>query len=73
MRITYRNQGVKDYWASRWADISADGAMTNEGVYPLKYALQTVLSRDGTILEAGFGGGARPTLFPRAGVRYPRD
>lgn len=55
MRITYRSHGVKDYWASRWTDIPADSAMTNEGVYPLEYALQTVPSRDGAILEAGCG------------------
>ncbi len=63
MRITYRSRGVKDYWASRWAD----SAMTNEGVYPLKYALQTVTSRDGAILEAGCGAGRILRYFHERG------
>ena len=31
--------------------------MTNSAVYPLKYALQTVIANDGPILEAGCGAG----------------
>ena len=57
MRTTYRPQGIKDYWTDRWADIQADSAMTNTEVYPLKYALQTVTTKDGPILEAGCGAG----------------
>ena len=57
MRITYRTRGVKDYWEFRWSDISADEAMTNVNAYPLKYALRTVTSNDGAILEAGCGAG----------------
>jgi SAM-dependent methyltransferase len=67
MRITYRNRGVKEYWATRWADIPADSAMTNEGVYPLKYALQTVVSRAGAILEAGCGAGRILRYFHERG------
>ena len=57
MRITYRSLGVKEYWTTRWNDIPADSAMTNDNVYPLKYALFTVDSREGSILEAGCGAG----------------
>ena len=57
MRTTYRSHNVKDYWTDRWADIPADSAMTNSAVYPLKYALQTVIANDGPILEAGCGAG----------------
>jgi len=67
MRITYRSRGVKDYWTTRWADIPADSAMTNEDVYPLKYALQTVVSRDGAILEAGCGAGRILRYFHERG------
>ena len=67
MRITYRNRGVKEYWATRWADIPADSAMPNEGVYPLKYALQTVVSRAGAILEAGCGAGRILRYFHERG------
>lgn len=57
MRITYRSQSVKDYWNSRWTEIPGDSPMANEDAYPLKFALQTVGSRDGAILEAGCGAG----------------
>jgi SAM-dependent methyltransferase len=57
MRITYRSQGVKEYWEKRWTDIPADNAMSNRDVYPLKYAELTVTGKDGAILEAGCGAG----------------
>lgn len=57
MRTTYRLGGVRDYWNSRWSDIPVDEAMTNVNTYPLKYALKTVDSKDGSILEAGCGVG----------------
>jgi SAM-dependent methyltransferase len=57
MRITYRAQGVKEYWEKRWTDIPADHAMTNHDAYPLKYAEMTVTRKDGCILEAGCGAG----------------
>lgn len=57
MRITYRNQDVKDYWERRWSDIPADEAMTNTSVYPLKYAQAAIADRDVPILEAGCGAG----------------
>jgi len=57
MRKTYRAGGVKDYWNARWSDIPVDGAMTNTSAYPLKYALETVKSTEGLILEAGCGAG----------------
>lgn len=57
MRITYRTHGIKEYWATRWADIPADSAMTNVAAYPLRYAEQTVTAADGPILEAGCGAG----------------
>ncbi len=67
MRITYRSLNVKDYWTSRWANIVADSAMTNENAYPLKHALQTVTSPDGTILEAGCGAGRILRYFHERG------
>jgi SAM-dependent methyltransferase len=57
MRITYRFKNNKDYWDKRWGDIPADAPMTNTNAYPLKYALGTVDSKDGKILEAGCGAG----------------
>jgi SAM-dependent methyltransferase len=58
MRITYRNKGVKEYWTSRWEQISADAPMENLNIYPLKYAEMTVKGdKEGTILEAGCGAG----------------
>ncbi|TVO60274.1 class I SAM-dependent methyltransferase [Denitromonas ohlonensis] len=57
MRITYRNQDVKDYWERRWSEIPADEAMTNTSVYPLKYAQAAITDRDAPILEAGCGAG----------------
>ena len=57
MRITRRNTWVKDYWNKRWDDLPADKPMTNDQVYPLKYALKTVTDEKGKILEAGTGAG----------------
>jgi SAM-dependent methyltransferase len=57
MRITYRDNGVKDYWISRWSSISVDQPMENTQVYPLKYAEQIVKDWNGKILEAGCGAG----------------
>ena len=57
MRVTYRQQNVRDYWTKRWDDIPADAPMENADVYPLKYAELTVKSKDGRILEAGCGAG----------------
>jgi len=57
MRITYRKATNKDYWTKRWSDIPADEPMKNDSVYPLKYAKQTIDSKNGKILEAGCGAG----------------
>lgn len=57
MRVTYRNANNKDYWTKRWADIPADAPMGNLNVYPLKYAEQTIKTKEGKILEAGCGAG----------------
>lgn len=57
MRITYRNRGVKEYWASRWEDIPADNPMENAEAYPLKYAEMTINDKEGKIIEAGCGAG----------------
>ena len=57
MRVTYRKNKVKCYWANRWNNIPADEPMNNCNSYPLKYALDTVNSKDGAILEAGCGAG----------------
>ena len=57
MRITYRKSDVYNYWNKRWSDICVDAAMSNEEVYPLKYALKTIGDSKGTILEAGCGVG----------------
>lgn len=69
MRITYRSHGVKDYWDARWSDIPADVAMTNCNAYPLKYALQTISSDDGLILEAGCGAGRILRYFHDRGYK----
>ena len=57
MRVTYRSENVKEYWAARWGDIPADVPMDNAHVYPLKYSEMTVRGKDGRILEAGCGAG----------------
>jgi ubiquinone/menaquinone biosynthesis C-methylase UbiE len=57
MRITYRNHDIKDYWTSRWNDIPSDQSMTNDQIYPLKYAKQIIQDKNGKILEAGCGAG----------------
>jgi SAM-dependent methyltransferase len=57
MRVTYRNANNKDYWTKRWADIPADAPMSNLNVYPLKYAEETIKTKEGKILEAGCGAG----------------
>lgn len=58
MRITRRDKGVREYWSRRWANIPVDEGMSNESVYPLKYALRAVsCSGNGPILEAGCGNG----------------
>ena len=57
MRVTYRQHNIKDYWTSRWNDIEVDQPMTNDKIYPLKYAKQTIKNDNGKILEAGCGNG----------------
>ena len=57
MRITYRNHNIKEYWTSRWNDIPNDQPMTNDQIYPLKYAKQIIQDENGKILEAGCGAG----------------
>ena len=57
MRITYRWKNNKEYWAKRWDNIPSDNSMENPNVYPLKFALLTVQSKEGRILEAGCGAG----------------
>jgi len=57
MRVTYRQQNVRDYWTKRWDCIPADAPMENTDIYPLKYAELTIKSKDGRILEAGCGAG----------------
>lgn len=67
MRKTYRTHGVKEYWTSRWEDIPVDAPMENTNVYPLKYAEQTVASKEGRILEAGCGAGRILRYFHNRG------
>jgi ubiquinone/menaquinone biosynthesis C-methylase UbiE len=57
MRVTYRNDGVKKYWATRWDDIPADAPMENSDIYPLKYAELVIKNKNSKILEAGCGAG----------------
>ncbi len=57
MRITYRYKNNKDYWQKRWDQIPADEAMTNEAIYPLKYANICIDTKESKILEAGCGNG----------------
>ena len=67
MRKTYRWQNNKEYWTERWAVIPPDDPMENAGAYPLKYALKTVKNKDGTILEAGCGGGRILRYYKKIG------
>ena len=67
MRITYRKSTVHSYWNKRWSNISADLAMSNENIYPLKYAIQTVAGKTGLILEAGCGAGRLMRYFKYKG------
>lgn len=57
MRVTYRATSNKEYWENRWSDIPSDNAMSNENIYPLKYALEAIGDGGGKILEAGCGAG----------------
>ena len=57
MRITYRREHVRDYWARRWDEVPADASMENKNVYPLKYSEMIIDSLDNRILEAGCGAG----------------
>ena len=57
MRVTYRDTSVVEYWANRWQQIPADNAKGNINKYPLKYALETITTKEGVILEAGCGAG----------------
>lgn len=57
MRITYRTDGIKEYWETRWTNISVDAPMENLNVYPLKYAEMAIKGKEGKILEAGCGAG----------------
>ena len=67
MRITYRDQNNKNYWAKRWKDIPADDAMEDINKYPLKYALLTVKDKNQKILEAGCGAGRILRYFKNRG------
>ena len=69
MRVTYRTRFVKEYWEKRWQDIPADQPMENTKVYPLKYALESVKSREDLILEAGCGAGRILRYFHNNGFR----
>lgn len=58
MRYTYRYQENEDYWNTRWGNLPVDDEMKNQGIYPLKNAIQTVGNdKEGKILEAGCGNG----------------
>ena len=50
MRVTYRNDGVKKYWATRWDDIPADAPMENSDIYPLKYAELVIKNKNSKII-----------------------
>tara|TARA_A100001035_G_C27785286_1_gene504035 strand:- start:3251 stop:4030 length:780 start_codon:yes stop_codon:yes gene_type:complete len=55
MRITYIDTETVNYWAKRWHAIEVDSPMLNTNIYPLKYALKSVKSKEEKILEAGCG------------------
>jgi SAM-dependent methyltransferase len=57
MRITRRSKYIRNYWEDRWSSVPADQPMENSHVYPLRYALMTIRSKHGKILEAGCGAG----------------
>ena len=57
MRKTFRNEDTFSYWTRRWTDIPPDNAMTNENIYPLRYAIEAIRKSPGRILEAGCGAG----------------
>jgi len=67
MRVTYRHEHIKEYWARRWQAIPADEPMENIGAYPLKYAELTIQSRNGPILEAGCGAGRLLRFYKQRG------
>ena len=67
MRVTYRHQNNEAYWADRWDKVPADVEMSNVDAYPLKYALETVVSSGGAILEAGCGAGRVVRYFHNRG------
>ena len=67
MRITYRNEGHRDYWKERWFGISIDSRYSDERVYPLRQALSAIGASDGPILEAGCGAGRVVRLLQRLG------
>lgn len=67
MRVTYRNTSVIEYWANRWQQIPADNAKGNINKYPLKYALETITTKEGFILEAGCGAGRILRYFHNLG------
>jgi SAM-dependent methyltransferase len=66
MRISYRHQNTKEYWAERWENISVDQPMENADAYPLKYAELTI-STQGKILEAGCGAGRLLRYYKQRG------
>ncbi|MDA8817709.1 class I SAM-dependent methyltransferase [Planktomarina sp.] len=68
MRITYRNQNVKNYWEKRWQDIPVDQPMENHLVYPLKFAEKIIRNPNGKILEAGCGAGRIVRYYHKAGL-----
>ena len=45
-RVTYRDTSVMEYWANRWQQIPADNAKGNINKYPLKYALETITTKE---------------------------
>ena len=56
MRITYRNQNIKEYWLDRCTEIASDKTMLNTKIYPSKFS-EMVINIDEQNLEAGCGAG----------------
>ena len=58
MRHTFRYKDNFQYWTERWGSLDVDESMSNDKVYPLKYAEKLIKNdKNGLILEAGCGNG----------------
>ncbi|MBI2026257.1 MAG: class I SAM-dependent methyltransferase [Deltaproteobacteria bacterium] len=67
MQITYRTSSIQEYWKERWRKVPVDDAMSNDEVYPLKYANLAIKAGNGRILELGCGPGRLLKYYQKKG------